>query len=72
MTKEFWKSVGIRALHTMAQTAIGVIGASSLISQVNWVAVASSAALAGIVSVLKSIAIGIPEYDPMIEQLPEE
>lgn len=61
MTKEFWKAAGIRALHTVAQTAIATIGTTALIQDVNWAVVGSSALLAGILSVLKSIVTGLPE-----------
>ena len=57
--KEYWKNwavaAGMRALRTMAQTAIGAIGASAIISEINWVVVASSTCIAGLVSVLMSI-----------------
>ena len=50
MTKKWWKAAGIRAVKTIAQTAIATIGASVLLSEVNWLAVASASALAGILS----------------------
>jgi hypothetical protein len=61
--KEFIHAAAIRALRTMAQTAAAVIGTSAVLSEVNWVAVVSSAALAGILSVLTSIATGLPEVE---------
>ena len=54
------KCAGVRAIKTVAQTAVGVIGASALISEVNWITVISAAALAGVVSLLTSVA-GLPE-----------
>ncbi len=62
MTNEFWKAAGIRALRTMAQTAVALIGTNAVgVTAVDWVGVASGAALSGIVSVLTSIATGLPE-----------
>ncbi len=61
MTKSFWKAALIRALHTIAQTAIAVIGTAAVLEEVNWLAVLSASALAGVVSILKSIAVGLPE-----------
>ena len=58
--KEWWKAAGIRALKTVCQTAIATIGTAALVTEVNWVAVASASALAGILSLLTSLA-GIPE-----------
>ena len=58
--KEWFKCAGIRALKTVAQTAIATIGTSAVISEVNWLMVGSSALLAGILSLLTSLA-GIPE-----------
>ena len=58
--KEWWKAAGIRALKTVCQTAIATIGTAALVTEVNWVAVASASALAGIRSLLTSLA-GIPE-----------
>ena len=54
------KAAGIRALKTVAQTAIATIGVSAMISEINWIAVASTAAVSGILSILTSIA-GLPE-----------
>ena len=54
------KCAGIRAIKTVAQTAVGSIGASAVFSEVNWKIVVSSALLAGVVSILTSIA-GLPE-----------
>lgn len=59
-TKEWLRCALVRAAKTVAQTAVATIGTSAMMGQVNWVAVASAAALAGVLSVLTSIA-GIPE-----------
>lgn len=59
-TVKWFKAAGIRAIKTVAQTAIATIGASATIDEVNWVMVGSTSLLAGIVSILTSIA-GIPE-----------
>lgn len=58
---DFWKAAGIRALKTFCQTAIAAIGTTALIEEVNWLVVGSSAALAAILSILTSIATGLPE-----------
>ena len=57
----FLKAAGIRAVKTVAQTAISTIGVSCLLSEVNWIAVGSASLLAGVLSVLTSIATGLPE-----------
>ena len=65
MKKNFklWiKCAGVRAIKTIAQTAIATIGTSAVISEVNWLMVLSASLLAGILSILTSIA-GIPEVD---------
>ena len=59
-TIKWCKAAGIRAVKTMAQTAIALIGTNALISSVDWKVVASGVAMSGIVSILTSIA-GIPE-----------
>lgn len=61
MTKEFWKAALIRAVRTLCQTAIATIGTTALLEDVNWLMVGSSAALAALLSILNSIATGLPE-----------
>ena len=59
-SKQWVKAAAVRAVKTVAQTAVGVIGVSTVISTVDWKVAVSSAILAGIVSILTSIA-GLPE-----------
>jgi len=61
--KEFWKAAGSRAVRTMAQTAIATMGTSALMQDINWYLVGSASLLAGIISVLTSIATGLPEVE---------
>lgn len=60
VNKQWWKAAAVRALKTVAQAAVGAIGASAVMGDVNWLTVGSTALLAGILSILTSIA-GIPE-----------
>lgn len=59
--KKWLRAAGVRALRTVAQTAVGIIGAAAALEGVDWPFVASAAALAGIVSLLTSVAAGLPE-----------
>ena len=60
MSKKWFKAAGVRAIKTIAQTAVATIGTSADLGDVNWVLVASASALAGILSILTSVA-GLPE-----------
>ena len=59
--KRFFLAAGIRALRTLAQTAVATIGTTALIEDVNWPVVASASILAAILSILTSLATGLPE-----------
>ena len=60
---KFWKAALIRALRTLCQCAIATIGTAALLSEVNWVEVVSASALAALLSILNSIATGLPEAE---------
>lgn len=59
--RSFWEAAAIRALRTFCQTAVATIGTAALLSEVNFAAVLSASALAALLSLLTSIATGLPE-----------
>ena len=61
-TKKWLKAAGVRAIKTVAQTAVATIGAAAVLSQVNWAVVASASVLAGVLSLCTSVA-GLPEVE---------
>lgn len=61
--KKFIRAAVIRAVRTIAQTAVATIGTSVVLSDVNWAVVASASLLAGVLSILTSVATGLPEVD---------
>lgn len=71
LTKENAKTwlyyAGIRAVKTVAQTALSLIGTSVVIADVDWMMILSASALSGVVSILTSIATGLPEVPSTIE-----
>lgn len=62
MNKQWFKAAGVRALKTVCQTAVALIGTTLVISDVDWVMVASASVLAGVLSLLTSVA-GLPEVE---------
>ena len=60
---KFWKAALIRSLRTFCQTAIATIGTTAVLEEVNWVMVVSSSVLAALLSILNSIATGLPEVE---------
>ncbi len=61
MTKEFWHAAGIRAIRTMAQAAVVLIPTGVAIQEIGWLHIAGLVAAEGVVSILSSIATGLPE-----------
>lgn len=62
LNKKWWKAAGIRAVKTVAQAAVATIGTAAAMGQVDWKFVVSASALAGILSLLTSVA-GLPELE---------
>ena len=61
--KKFAIAALVRALRTLCQTAVATIGTTALITEVNWAVVASASGLAAVLSILTSIATGLPEVE---------
>ncbi len=68
--KKWIAAAGVRALKTVAQTAVATIGTSAVISEVNWIMVLSASLLAGVLSLLTSVA-GLPEVPEEPEEIEE-
>lgn len=71
MNKQFWLAAMIRAIRTFCQTAVATIGTAMALSEVDWITVLSASALAAVLSLLTSIATGLPEA-PTPNQPPDE
>ena len=67
-TKKWWKAAGVRAVKTMAQTAVATIGAAAVLSAVEWPVVVSASVLAGVLSLLTSVA-GLPEVEQVTAKM---
>ena len=65
--KLWLKAAGIRAIKTVCQTAVATIGTAAVLTEVDWIAVASASVLAGVLSLLTSLA-GLPEVDAAVEK----
>lgn len=70
--KQWLVATGKRALHTMAQTAGGFITVGMCISEVNWGMMVSVSLVAGVVSIFKSIAVGVPEVPGTVKEIMED
>ena len=62
MNRKWWKAAAVRAVKTVAQTAVATVGAAAVLTKVDWLMVGSAAALAGVLSLLTSVA-GLPEVE---------
>ena len=62
-SKEFWEAAAHRSIRTFAQTMVSAIPAAAIISEINWPYILSASVLAALVSVLMSIATGLPEVE---------
>lgn len=62
MNKQWFKAAGVRAIKTVAQTAVAAIGTTAMLTEVNWAVVGGTAVLAGILSLLTSLG-GLPEVE---------
>lgn len=62
-TKKWLKAAGVRAVKTVAQTAVALLPAAATIQQVDWITVLGTAALSGVASILTSVATGLPEVE---------
>lgn len=69
-TKEFVMAMLIRAVWTMAETALGMITVGAAIDEVAWVHIASVTAVSGVYSIIKSLAVGLPEIMPKDSEIP--
>ena len=63
MSRTFWRAAFIRAIKTTAQAAVAMLPAAASITAVDWKTVIGTAALAGVCSILTSLATGLPEVD---------
>ena len=62
-SKDFWEAAALRSIRTFAQTMVSAIPASAILTEINWTYIISASALAALVSVLMSIATGLPEVE---------
>ena len=69
--KGWWRAAGVRAIKTMAQTAVATIGAAAVLCEVSWDVVGSAAVLAGLLSLLTSLA-GLPEVEGLAGRYPRD